>query len=725
MTAAKVFAYQVELYLGAVLGWVDITADVQGDVTITRGQTGEGYRAERGRCTLRLDNLSRKYSPRDAAGSWYGLLGRNTPLRVKAGRLSGALVARFAGEVPAWPPSWNANGTVRYVDVEAVGVLQRSGQGEQPKDSAMRRAYRASGPVAYWPMEDGVSAGQVGSDVSGNPPLVVSGPAPEFVAVADQSWGTSDYQTLRYGTGQVAELKGGCALSAALPAAVTAATVTGWTVSVCALVDDATVPGDVVLFDVATPGGTFVRWQMVQTETPFFGTQVFAYDAAGVRTTVAQIPGPAFSFIQHTLAAWQSGGTIQVALYEGGTTASVAGTLAGVSGIGVNTGGQISTGTMPFGHLAVWALPALPSQLFSVHTDGYGGSVYGPLYSWRQEAAHDRLARLCAEEGLTVSMPAVPAEAVQRMGWQAAGTFAELLDECIEVDGGYLHEDRTALGLAYRPRDSLYNQTPVPIVYTGQLALTPPFAPVDDLDGVRNDVTVKRTDGSQVRLVQTSGPLAAVPPPAGVGVYQTAPELNLLGDDQLGDQAGWRLHLGTVDRPRYPSLGVQLAAPAWQAAPAALDALLAVDTGDVLEVTGLPVWAAGDVRTLVTGYTETISEFMWSIAFTGVPALPWDVAVADGTARVPMDGGTLAAAVTAGGLSLSLAFTAANGRWTTDPADFPLDLRVGEERVTVSAISGASSPQTATVSARAVNGVAAAWPAGTEVDVWRPAVAAL
>ncbi|MET9303193.1 hypothetical protein ABZX66_28120 [Micromonospora aurantiaca] len=720
MTAAKVFAYQVELYLGAVLGWVDITADVQGDVTITRGQTGEGYRAERGRCTLRLDNLSRKYSPRDAAGSWYGLLGRNTPLRVKAGRLAGALVARFAGEVPAWPPSWNANGTVRYVDVEAVGVLQRSGQGEQPKDSAMRRAYRASGPVAYWPMEDGVSATQVGSEVSGLPPLLVSGPAPEFVAVADQTWSL----TFRYGTGQVVDLKGGTSLTAAVPADVTAATAAAWTVAVNALTDYTMIPGDVVLVEVATPGGTFVRWQLVQTQSPYFGTQLFAYDAAGNRTTVLQDTGIASGFLQHEVSVWQDGATIR-ADYHAIASGSVAGTLTGIVAVSVNSDGQTSTGTMPFGHLAVWASASLPTAMRTYAIDSYGIGVYGPWASHWRETATDRLARLCAQEGLTVSMPAVPDFAVQRMGWQAPGTFAELLDACVEVDGGYLYEDRTALGLAYRPRDSLYNQTAVPIVYTGQLALTPPFAPVDDLDAVRNDVTVKRTDGSQVRLVQADGPLAAVPPPAGVGVYQTAPELNLLGDDQLGDQAGWRLHLGTVDRPRYPSLGVQLAAPAWQAAPAALDALLAVDTGDVLEVTGLPVWAAGDVRTLVTGYTETISEFLWSIAFTGVPALPYDVATADGDARVPMDGGTLATAVTAGGLSLSLASTAANGLWTTDPADFPLDLRVGEERVTVSGISGSSSPQTATVTARAVNGVSAAWPVGTEVDVWRPAVAAL
>ncbi|WP_422733993.1 polysaccharide deacetylase family protein [Micromonospora sp. WMMD558] len=76
-------------------------------------------------------------------------------------------------------------------------------------------------------------------------------------------------------------------------------------------------------------------------------------------------------------------------------------------------------------------------------------------------------------------------------------------------------------------------------------------------------------------------------------------------------------------------------------------------------------------------------------------------------------------------VQLSLASTAANGPWTVDPADFPLDVRVGGERMTLSAITGGASPQTATLSARAVNGVALAWPAGTEVDVAEPAYAAL
>ncbi|MDG4762378.1 hypothetical protein O7620_31350, partial [Micromonospora sp. WMMD710] len=129
---------------------------------------------------------------------------------------------------------------------------------------------------------------------------------------------------------------------------------------------------------------------------------------------------------------------------------------------------------------------------------------------------------------------------------------------------------------------------------------------------------------------------------------------------------------------------------------------------------------------LVTGYTETVDEWLWQMTFTGAPAQPWDVAEADGEQRAPADGSTLGTGgLSSSGMSFLLTSTAANGVWTTDPSSFPLDVRVGGERLTLSGISGTTSPQTAAISARGVNGAQRAWPAGTEVNVWQPAVAAL
>jgi len=69
--------------------WVDSTSDVyvSDKITITRGRADEGARVDPGSCTLTLNNRMGKYSPRNPLSPYFGLIGRNTPVRVlvKAG----------------------------------------------------------------------------------------------------------------------------------------------------------------------------------------------------------------------------------------------------------------------------------------------------------------------------------------------------------------------------------------------------------------------------------------------------------------------------------------------------------------------------------------------------------------------------------------------------------------------------------------------------------------
>jgi len=75
----------------------------------------------------------------------------------------------------------------------------------------------------------------------------------------------------------------------------------------------------------------------------------------------------------------------------------------------------------------------------------------------------------------------------------------------------------------------------------------------------------------------------------------------------------------------------------------------------------------------------------------------------------------------AGASSLSVA-TASGPLWTTTADDFPFDVEVGGIRVTVTAISGGSSPQTFTVTGATVT---KALSSGSAVTVWRPPVLAI
>lgn len=79
------FNVVTELRLGGA--WVDISGDVyqRDDVRIVRGRPDEGSKTDPATCSLTLNNRAGKYSPRNPAGPYYGLLTRNTPIRVTVG----------------------------------------------------------------------------------------------------------------------------------------------------------------------------------------------------------------------------------------------------------------------------------------------------------------------------------------------------------------------------------------------------------------------------------------------------------------------------------------------------------------------------------------------------------------------------------------------------------------------------------------------------------------
>jgi hypothetical protein len=72
----------VELLLDGA--WVGVTSDVyrRDMVNITRGRADENAQLDRSACSLTLNNRDGVYSPRNPTGTYYGILGRNTPIRV-------------------------------------------------------------------------------------------------------------------------------------------------------------------------------------------------------------------------------------------------------------------------------------------------------------------------------------------------------------------------------------------------------------------------------------------------------------------------------------------------------------------------------------------------------------------------------------------------------------------------------------------------------------------
>ena len=76
-------ALRYELSVGGQ--WTDVTGDVyeRDAVTTRRGQQDGASSADPSRATLTLNNRAGKYSPRNPVSAYYGLIGRNTPFRMR------------------------------------------------------------------------------------------------------------------------------------------------------------------------------------------------------------------------------------------------------------------------------------------------------------------------------------------------------------------------------------------------------------------------------------------------------------------------------------------------------------------------------------------------------------------------------------------------------------------------------------------------------------------
>ncbi|MFF0136771.1 hypothetical protein ACFYRN_10020 [Streptomyces sp. NPDC005227] len=511
---------------------------------------------------------------------------------------------RFNGEISAWPPRWDVSGKDAWVPVEAAGILRRYGQGAAALQSPLRRRIPGFAPQAYWPMEEGSLAGQASSPITGVPPLKTSG----------VTWAQAD--TL-ISSAALPVLAGTTTVPATLRGAVPppAAGTTGWQVVYLYRLD--TAPTILRTFLRITGTGTVREWYL---QTRNNQSRILGLDGAGA-TVVDQAIGTGTDlfgqWISVAFRTSESAGTVTwtitwqaVGGSAGQFTTTYSGTAGVVSGVsGPPDGYSTDLNGMAIGHIGVFP---------TTTTNAYRNAIT----AWQQEAAGERCIRLSMEEGVPFSARGILAEQ-QAMGPQKMLPLLDLLGECADSDGGILMEHRARPALRYRGRTTMYSQTPaLTLDYTARSEVAPPLEPaVDDAETV-NDVTVTRIDGSSARVTLDTGALSTQSPPNGVGRYDTSESLSLGSDDQTEPIAYWRLHFGTWDAPRYPTVHVDLSA-----APHLIGTVLAVDQGDVIRIINPPPWLPpGDINLIVQGYTESFDQYAWDIVFTCTPADPWLVA---------------------------------------------------------------------------------------------------
>jgi hypothetical protein len=499
---------------------------------------------------------------------------------------------RFTGEVSSWPPQWDTGGKDVTTPITASGILQRLGQRKAPLQSTLRRRLTtASGMIAYWPMEDGTGATQAASPLAGVSPMRTSG----FTWGADGSLA---------GSAPLPQLSPPSSLVAQVPHLVTG----DWQAEFVYKLDSLPA-APTVLMTVNVGSGTASQIQLL---VGVASVQIQALDANGTVLASASATPDHFTdgWGRIQIKTATVGGVVYVYglwLIVGTSTSlqvvtNYSGTPGGVSSVTGSWGSGFAS--LRIGHLAVY--PYTSPNLYDNADRGFDG-----------ETSAARLARVATEQSIPMSVAAHAAD-TELVGAQTQDTVLNVVQGAAQADEGLLHEAREFLGMRYRGRRSLEGQASaldLPYVASPQ-ALLAPLTPVEDDQGTVNDSTVTRTGGSFGRVTMPTGSLSTQDPPAGVGLYDESITLNLHSDDQPYYHAGWRTHLGTWDEARFPQVNIAL-----EKNPALIPSACRIDTGSRIRITApLPSWLPPDpIDNLVLGYTETIAQFSWRLAFACAP----------------------------------------------------------------------------------------------------------
>jgi hypothetical protein len=684
--------------------WTDLTSRAKGTVQITRGSADLSQETQPSKFAVRLDNTDGWLTPNHPSSPWYGLWDLGTPIRLKINQVISSFV-RFQGRITQVDPVWpSGNSSIAFVDIECQGVLYALGQGEDLR-SPLYRVISDDAPLWYWPMEDGSSAGSL-AEASGGPPLRFVGGPPSI-----HSSGPA-------GTDGVVSLTSSSTLHAqvSMPASVTA-----WTVVFFSNIPSA--PG------ISTPiwewhtSGTVRRWRI--TIFPVGGVDnigIEGFDHADTRiidfeTQFSLDGGVTEAYgvdLIHAVSARQNGGNIN---YEHQFSTPTQGT--GHSGGSIaGTFGQMSRVDTPFagnsgwdyGHLAIFTGTfdaATPSIMYAGYLDGSAGLAADTLITQMGTAAGVavNLRRDGNIRGGISSMGPIPIASPLTIMRQA-----EAADVGILTDG-------LGPGLDYLPKGWRFNRAVELVLDTlrGQIKL--PFEPSVNDQRLRDRVTVSRTGGSSA----TATDAALVKKR---GVYTDTPTLNLADDSDLANEAGFRLREQSTTEIRAPVLTIDL-----RNTPELIRPWLErCDIGTRFSAANLPTQFGPDGLDQIIGqYVETIDAVTWTVQLLGFPSSPWSAFTIEDPVRGRGDtaGSTLAggeAALPPGTVDTWSVTTTAGPIWTTTatyPGDFPFDVNCEGERITVTAITGTSSPQTFTVK-RGTNGVVKAHLTGAPVSLWAP-----
>jgi hypothetical protein len=681
----------VQMFLGGV--WTSVPTYSARPAVIQRGQDPGGAWPRPTKATVEINNDTLSYDPSNPESVLYGVAGRNTRTRFRMGT-----AVRTWAEATSWTPARTvehqpgANRGRSATTLVAEGVLRRISTWTDPLRSPMYRLISSRDRrIGHWSLEDDREANTLANSTTG--------PAGAYSSL------TLDEAESPQGAASAVKMATDTLITGRFVAASDTA---GWQVSFSLKLAAVPVGGTYVgIINWTTSNGYRWYWSINDTSYRFdvddaTGTSLFS--------TAVGFGSPPTEWTTFRAKCSASGGTVTADLYWyqqndellwGFGAPTFAGTIGALTQFRVVGNAALSNGWMSH----IYGMTTILDEIL-------GSDTLESFNGFLGERARTRFLRLCAESGITRYSYGV-AEQTQQMGAQKPDTLINLLEEIVRTDDMMIYDEPGDIAVTARPRRDMIGQTPI-LTLTYGVDLAGYDKIIDDLN-TSNVVTIKNRSGSEYTTALTTGSMSTQPPPAGVGTYVSTTDVNVADTgDQLEQIANWRLIKGTLDRPRFASVTVDLLK-----SPGLETACQNTRPGDLIQVNDLEPYP---VRLLVVGITETIGAITRTFDFATEPYEPYDAGrYSDAAFRYDVRASTLAVARDT--VQTAWTFTAAtrNDLWSTTAT--PYDLVVTGEQIRVTAMSAAAGvgpfTQTATV-ARSINGITKAHLIGEPVHIATP-----
>lgn len=662
--------------------WLDITDRVRWDdgIETSHGRREQSDRVDSAWSRLKVDNRDGALSRKNPLSPWYGMLSRATPLWLALDPGTG-FADMFHGFLVDLPKRWDRSATDSVIFVTARGLMHLLLR-RQPLRSPM--FYSVSGvaegdfvPVAYWPMEDGQNATQIASGLAGGTPAAFTG---------DVVFGSAEDMP---GSFPLPFLDSGAVISGSLPTY----TGTQWFFQVALRIDEPP-SSNTTYLEIDTPGGDDAVWRLyIEPDTPDIVWFV-GYDSDGVQTgegTGVTLSGgdPAAPSEDDFYGNWW---LYSLFVYVdpddgfvyGGMTLTDNGDFSGSSaGSGTNTVMGTATQWRIFGGNGVAAGHA---AFFTDPTFGVFQAVSnaGAMDAWDGEMAHERIERLCREQGITLHCTALTSAV---LGPQPRGTLLEVLRDAEKADQGVLYEHE--FGLAYQALNERYNQ---PVAFTADIAegqVVDDLEPDDNDLRYRNQWTAKRTDGSEATVQGRDGE-AGITLQDSDPLYEAEDTFSVGADGQLPHLAGWLVHRDSLEEDYWPNVGINLAKT-----PELIGDWLGLRFGQRVNVTNVMDQAGVDtIDALREGYAQRWNSKEWLVRMNTAPATTYDVgtcgdSVTAGSWAQTSDDTQLQAELASGGTSATAMIDGPLFSTEEDLDSTPLSIIIGGEVMPVAAITSA------------------------------------